>query len=181
MPPPPPPGVTRAGLTLWARLRASLENAKKKNDNACSAGYAVYILPGRQEHGVLSSRKKRLCDGQAATIMKAHVTDWERNRECSVKSFDTSLLRGGSTRVETGTKWENGRGKGNWKIAGAGEDGKGRRSARSAFFFPDSRRLIPALPKFCSLYHPFHAFFPLFGFSTVKETSAEEREYLYPC
>ena len=66
-------------------------------------------------------------------------------------------------------------------IAGAGEDGKGRRSARSAFFFPDSRRLIPALPKFCSLYYPFHAFFPPFGFSTVKEASAEEREYLYSC
>ena len=100
--------------------------------------------------------------------MKAHMRAWEPNRECSVKSFDTSLLRGSSTRVETTTKWENGRGKGNWKIAGAGEDGKGRRSAHSAFFFPDSRRLIPALPKFCSLYHPFYAFFPPFGFSTVK-------------
>ena len=66
-------------------------------------------------------------------------------------------------------------------MVGAEEDGKGRRSARSAFFFPDSRRLIPALPKFCSLYHPFHAFFSPFGFSTVKEASAEEREYLYSC
>ena len=66
-------------------------------------------------------------------------------------------------------------------MAGAGEDGKGRRSARSVFFFPDSRRLILALPKFCSLYHPFHAFFPPFGFSTVKEASAEEREYLCSC
>ena len=50
-------------------------------------------------------------------------------------------------------KWENGRGKGNRKIAGAGEDGKGRRSARSAFFFPDqSRSLILAHRKFFSLY-----------------------------
>ena len=66
--------------------------------------------------------------------MKAHMRAWERNRECSVKSFDTSLQSGSSTRVETATKWENGRGMGNRKIAGAGEDGKGRRSARSAFF-----------------------------------------------
>ena len=58
---------------------------------------------------------------------------------------------------------------------GEGEDGKGRRSVCSAFFFPDSRRLIPALPKFCSLYHPFHAFFPPSGFSTIKKASAEER------
>ena len=36
-----------------------------------------------------------------------------RNRECSVKSFDTSLLRGSSIPVETATKWKNGRGKGN--------------------------------------------------------------------
>ena len=101
---------------LWARLRATLQNAKTKktkNDNACSAGYAVYILPGRQEHGVLSSRKKRICHRQAATIMKAHMRAWERKRGCSVKSVDTSLLRGSSTRVETATKWENGRGKGN--------------------------------------------------------------------
>ena len=54
----------------------------------------------------------------------------ERNRECSVKSFDTSLPGGISIRVETARKWKNGRGKGNRKIAGAGEDGKGRRSAR---------------------------------------------------
>ena len=47
-----------------------------KNDNACSTDYAVYILPGRQEHGVLSSRKKRICDRQAATIMKAHIRAW---------------------------------------------------------------------------------------------------------
>ena len=33
-----------------------------------------------------------------------------------------------------------------------GDDGKERRSARSAFFFPDSRRLIPVLPTFCSFY-----------------------------
>ena len=50
---------------------------------------------------------------QAATIMQAHMRAWERNRECSVKSFDTSLLRGSSTHVETAIKWENGRGKGN--------------------------------------------------------------------
>ena len=55
----------------------------------------------------------RICDRQAATIMKAHMRAWERNRECSAKSFDTSLLRGSSTRVETATKWENGREKGN--------------------------------------------------------------------
>ena len=121
--------------------------------------------------------KKGICDRQAAMIMKAHMKAWERNRECSsVKSFDTSLLHGSSTRVETATKWENGRGKGNWKIAGAREYGKVRRSACSAFFFPDSRRLILALPNFCSLYHPFHAFFPPLGFSTVKEAPAEERE-----
>ena len=53
-----------------------------------------------------------------------------------------------------------------------GEDEKGRSAARSAVFFPDSRSLIPALPKFCSLFHPFHAFFRPFGFSTVKEASA---------
>ena len=77
----------------------------------------------------------------------------ERNRECSVKSFDTSLPGGSSTRVETARKWENGRGKGNRKIAGAGEDGKGRRSARSAFFFPDqSRSLMLAHGQFFSLY-----------------------------
>ena len=77
----------------------------------------------------------------------------KHHREGSVKSFDTSLLRGSSTRVETATKWENGRGKGNRKIAGAGKDGKGRRSARSAFFFPDqSRSLILAHLKFFSLY-----------------------------
>ena len=51
------------------------------------------------------------------------------------------------------TKWKNGRGKKNRKIAGAGEDGKGRRSARSPFFFPDqSRSLILAHRKFFSLY-----------------------------
>ena len=61
-----------------------------------------------------------------------------------------------------------------------GDDGKERRSARSAFFFPDSRLLIPALPKFFSLYPPSHVFFPSFGFSTVKEASLEERE-LTPC
>ena len=54
-----------------------------------------------------------------------------------------------------------------------GDDGKER---RSAFFFPDSRRLIPVLPTFCSLYPHSHAFFPPFGFSTVKEASAEERD-----
>ena len=58
---------------------------------------------------------------------------------------------------------------------GMGDDGKERRSARSAFFFPVSRRLTPALPKFCSLHPHSHAFFPPFGFSTVKEASAEER------
>ena len=57
-----------------------------------------------------------------------------------------------------------------------GDDGKDRRSARSAFFFPVSRRLIPALPKFCSLYPHSHAFFPPFGFSTFKEASSEERD-----
>ena len=41
---------------LSARLRASLQSAK--NDNARSADYD--ILPGRQEHSVLSSRKKRI-------------------------------------------------------------------------------------------------------------------------
>ena len=77
----------------------------------------------------------------------------EGNREYSVKSFDTSLPGGSSTRVETARKWENGRGKGNRQIAGAGEDGKGRRSARSAFFFPDqSRSSILAHRKFVSLY-----------------------------
>ena len=71
----------------------------------------------------------------------------------AVKPFDTSLPGGSSTRVETARKWENGRGRGNRKIAGAGEDGKGRRSARSAFFFPDqSRSLILAHRKFLSLY-----------------------------
>ena len=57
-----------------------------------------------------------------------------------------------------------------------GDDGKERRSTRSTFFFPVSRRLIPALPKFCSLCPHSHAFFPPFGFSTVKEASAEERD-----
>ena len=57
-----------------------------------------------------------------------------------------------------------------------GDDGKERRSACSAFFFPDSRHLIPALPKLCALYPRSHAFFPPFGFSTVEEASAEERE-----
>ena len=65
----------------------------------------------------------------------------------------TPLPGGSSTLVETARKWENGRGEGNSKIAGAGVDGKGRRSARSAFFFPDqSRSLILAHRKFFSLY-----------------------------
>ena len=77
----------------------------------------------------------------------------ERNQKFSVKSFDTSLPGGSSTRVESARKWENGRGKGNRKIAGVGEHGKGRRSARSAFFFPDqSRSLILAHRKFFPLY-----------------------------
>ena len=167
---------------LWARLRASLQNThtKKTITPVLQAVLFTSCRGGRNTEFYLQG-KKGYATGRAATIMKAHMRAWERNRECSVKSFDTSLLRGSSTRVETVTKWENGIGKANWKIAGAGEDAKGRRSARSAFFFPDSRRLIPALPKFCSLYHPSHAFFPPFGFSAVKEASAKEREYLYSC
>ena len=133
----------------------------------------ILFSSGRLEHGVWSSRIKGYVTGRPMWELG------ERNRECSVKSFDTSLFRGSSTRVEMPRKWENGREKGNWKIAGAGDDGKGRRSARSAFFFPDSRPLIPGLPKVCWLYPHSHAFFPPFGFSTVKEASAKERECLY--
>ena len=76
-------------------------------------------------------------------------------------------------RRENGKMGEE-RGIDKWRVR---EDGKGRRSARSAFFFPDqSRSLVLA---HCKFFSPFHACFPSFGFLTVREASAEEREY--PC
>ena len=58
---------------------------------------------------------------------------------------------------------------------GGGRDGKGRRSARSAFFFPDFRSLIPAHRKFFSLYPLFMPFSSFLIFDCPKSLYGGER------
>ena len=114
----------------------------------------IFFSSGRQKHRVWSSKKKKICDRKGSEDKGPH---WSLGNE--IKNAQSNHLtplsraRGSSTRVETARKWQNGRGKGNRKIAGAREDGNERRSARSEFLFPDqSRSLILAHRKFFSFY-----------------------------